>query len=94
MSFCESFLNKYPGYFVSPLRVSGSAVETLFSQFKHSSGGKLDAANYPVARAACMIKQVVANHHSGTDYRNDKLAVPELPLTKTTYNKKELSTDD
>lgn len=49
--FCDHF-SKYPHHFISPLRISGSAVETLFSQYKHNSGGKLDAVNYPIARGA------------------------------------------
>ncbi len=32
-------------------RVSGSAVETLFSQYKYLSGNKLDAVNYTTSRA-------------------------------------------
>lgn len=44
--FCETFLSKYPGYFISPLRLSGSAVETIFSQYKYTCGGKLNAGNY------------------------------------------------
>ena len=44
-------MDKYPGYFISPLRLSGPAVEILFGHFKYSSGGKLDAANYSTARA-------------------------------------------
>ena len=55
-SFCKYFLQKYPGYLVSPLRLSGSAVESLFSQFKYYAGGKLDAANYITARACTLIK--------------------------------------
>lgn len=43
--FCEYFLSKFPGYFVSPRRLSGSAV---FSQFKYNANGKLDAANCTV----------------------------------------------
>ena len=27
----------------SPLRISGLAIESLFSQYKHNAGGKLDA---------------------------------------------------
>ena len=77
-------MDKYPGYFISPLRLSGSAVESLFGQFKYSSGGKLDAANYSTARAACMVKQVVANHHSGQDYRDKELIISDLPLQKKT----------
>ena len=63
--FCKYFLQKYPGYFVSPLRLSGSAVESLFSQFKYNTGGKLDAANCITARACTLIKQVRASHHRG-----------------------------
>ena len=81
-SFCSSFLKKYPGYFIAPLRISGSAVETLFSQYKHSAGGKLDAANYASARAANLIKQTVATHHSGKDYKDKELPTPVLPLQK------------
>ena len=54
--FCRYFLSKYPGYFVSPLRLSGSAVETLFSQYKYATGGKLDASNYCTARAGNLVK--------------------------------------
>ena len=77
-----AILEKYPGYFISPLRVSGSTVETLFSQFKYSAGGKLDAANYSYSRAVSLVKQVATTHHSGKDYRDINLATPTLPLTK------------
>ncbi|XP_019856162.1 PREDICTED: uncharacterized protein LOC109584761 [Amphimedon queenslandica] len=87
--FCKHFLKKHPGYFVSPLRVSGSAVETLFSQFKYSSGGKLDAANYGYSRAVSLVKQVTSTHHSGKDYRDGQLHINNLPLTKKVYNKKD-----
>lgn len=87
--FCQYFLEKYPGHFISPLRISGSAVETLFSQFKYSAGGKLDAANYSTARAACLIKQTVSTHHSGKDYRNAELATTVLPLRKKIYASKQ-----
>ena len=85
--FCKHFFKKYPGYFISPLRISGSAVETLFSQFKHSAGGKLDAANYSYCRAVSLVKQVASTHHSGNDYRDGQLDLPSLPMTKKVYNK-------
>lgn len=86
--FCTHFFSKYPHHFISPLRISGSAVETLFSQYKYSSSGKLDAVNYPIARGASLIKQTVAVHHSGKDYRNDTLSLPPtLPLKKKVYEK-------
>ena len=78
--FCRYFLEKYSGYFISPLGVSGSTVETLFSQFKYSAGGKLDAANYSYSRAVSLVKQVATTHHSGKDYRDGNLATPILYL--------------
>ena len=33
-AFCKYFLEKYPEYFISPLRISGSAMESLFSQYE------------------------------------------------------------
>ena len=87
-SFCCYFLSKYPGYFVSPLRLSGSAVETLFSQYKYATGGKLDASNYCTARAGNLVKQVVTRHESGKDYRNEQLSTALLPLKKKVYGKK------
>ena len=85
---CESFLKKHPkGYYVAPLRVTGSAVETLFGQFKYSSGGKLDAANYSVARAAFLMKQATEGHHSGVGYRDAPLYVHSIELKKKSYKK-------
>ena len=55
-----------PPSHVSAHRVSGSAVKSLFSQYKYAAGGKLDAANYATARAACLVQRAVAPaHHSG-----------------------------
>ena len=72
-AFCEWFLSVYPTYFVSPLRISGSAVESLFSQYKHVAGGKLDSVNYTTARGAHLMKQIVSEHHSGAGYRDQTL---------------------
>ena len=79
---CRDFLKKHPrGYYVAPLRVTGSAVETLFGQFKFSTGGKLDAANYPVARAAFLMKQATQGHY-GSGYRDIPLYTP-FPANKS-----------
>lgn len=47
--FCQDFLSRHGAHFVSPLRLSGSAVESILGQVKYSIGGKLDAASYQVA---------------------------------------------
>ena len=63
--FCSDFLSRQKGYFVSPLCLSGSAVESIFGQFKYNARGKLDASNYQVARAALLTKQASECHYSG-----------------------------
>ena len=84
-AFCKYFFERYPGYFIAPLRISGSAVESLFSQFKHNSGGKLDACNYATARCAHLVKQSASGHHSGAGYRDQTLSFMEIPLRKKEY---------
>ena len=86
-AFCKYFLEKYPGYFISPLRISGSAVESLFSQYKHNAGGKLDSCNYVTARCAHLVQQCASGHHSGIGYRDQTLTYVELPLKKKHYGK-------
>jgi len=77
-AFCNYF-SQHPGYFVSPLKISGSAVESLFSQFKL---GKLDACNYATARCAHLC---ASTHHSGSGYRDQTLSYMEIPLKKKKY---------
>ena len=86
--FIEDFVSRHPKHFISPLRISGSAVETLFSQFKYAAGGKLDASNYATARAACLIRSAVSVHHSAKGYRDTALATQAPPLEKKKYNRK------
>ena len=74
--FVEEFFHKYPENFISPLRLSGSAIETLFSQFKHVAGGKFSSANYVTAMAAHLVKYTVVSHRSGLDYRDTSLSIP------------------
>ena len=87
--FCSDFLSRQRGYFVSPLRLSGSAVESIFGQFKYNARGKLDAANYQVARAALLTKQASECHHSGKGYRDVPLYVQEVPIERKVYRRKQ-----
>ena len=84
-------MKHHPHNFVPPLRVSGSAVETLFGQYKFAAGGKLDASNYATARAACMVRNIVTTHHSGKNYRDVSLDSTVPHLEKKKYNHKKQS---
>ena len=66
VGFTKYLFERHPGYFVSPLRISGSAVETLFGQYKYMSGNKLDAANYSTCRSKYLTKLGI--DHSGHFY--------------------------
>ena len=81
------FLEEYPDHFVSPVRLSGSAVETLFSQFKHTCGGKLSATNYSTARAAHLVKHCVTFHDGSKGYRDVPLELSECILEKKKYKR-------
>jgi len=85
-TLCEDFFRHHPNHFISPIRISGSAVETLFSQYKYAAGGKLDAANYATVRAACMVRSIVTPHPSGKGYRDAAVSSTPVPLEKKKYN--------
>lgn len=85
IEFSKHFFKMHPGYFISPLRISGSAVETLFGQYKYMAGSKLDAANYSSCQAKYLTKQAV--HHSGKFYRDVELNIPLAALEKKKYGR-------
>ncbi len=60
--FCQDFLRRHPGYYIVPKKFNGSAVETLFSQFRAIAGGKLDSTNYATARETFLVKRDVHGH--------------------------------
>ena len=83
VSFCEDFLSRHPGHYIVPVRVSGSAVETLFAQMKHASGGRLSATNYMTSRASVLTQRSVHTcHSSGKDYRDAALDLSDMPLRR------------
>ena len=43
---CQDFIAEHPGYFVIPVRITGSAIESVFSCLKNISGGNLTSINY------------------------------------------------
>ena len=73
------FLKEYPGYSINPRRVNGSAVETLFSELKHTTGGNLTGANYETGKATMLTKKL----NKGTNqYRSIKLYIRQIELLK------------
>ena len=46
LGFCRDFLTRNPGYYVQPVRINGSVVESPFSRFKYHANGNLSSVNY------------------------------------------------
>lgn len=80
----NDFIAKYQdNFYLKPKRLNGSAIETLFSQFKFISGGKLSAANYATARAAYLMRVDIHGRHYGeADYRNVPLYLRQWQLMR------------
>lgn len=69
-------------YFISPLRINGSALESMFSVLKHTSRGNLSAiALSPSLGNLINRKDLVANQQSEKDYRDQILNIDEQSIT-------------
>ena len=78
VSLCSYFLSKHSlnGYYIVPVRVNGSAVESYFSRLKFSAHGQLSAINYPTAQAAVqMAKSVSTGRPHEVDYCEAKIDI-------------------
>ena len=49
---CEEFLTSHPGYFIAPIRINGSTIESVFSCLKYISGGNLASTTYSSSLAS------------------------------------------
>ena len=71
----EDFLISHPGHHINPQRVTGSGVETLFGQLKHTTSGNL-TAQYEMAKATMLTKGMIQGRkptetpHSVLDKQN------------------------
>lgn len=76
LDFCTWFITAYPDYFVSPLRINGSAIESIFSVLKFTAGGNLSASNYGSFRVRVITgREVITNSNSERGYRDDVILV-------------------
>ena len=72
VELCEEFLVSYPGYFIAPIRVNGSAIESVFSCLKYIAGGNLASTNYPSSLASYMNQaDDVLNPYAEEGYRTE-----------------------
>ena len=86
----EAFLhdNAATGHYIVPVKLNGSAVETVFSQVKYISGGKLTGLNYATAlRNMDLQKELQGTYKRSDDYRNVPLCIASTPVVKKQRNK-------
>lgn len=91
LGLCKHFTSLHPRYYIIPVRVNGSAVESYFSQLKYSARGQLSAINYESSQASIeTCKAVSRKRPSEIDYRDAQLDVHPVQLMtkefKTSYN--------
>lgn len=89
VGYSQEFFKLHPGYYTSPLRANGSAIETIFSQLKHSSRGTLTAVSYSSARAQLLTKRSVRGPHVHDKYRDAPMYVKESELSSRKCIKKQ-----
>ena len=69
-------------YFISPLRINGSALQSIFSVLKHTSGGNLSAIAYsPALDKLIKRKDLVVNPPSEKGYRDQILNIDGQSIT-------------
>lgn len=88
--FTDSFFRRHPSdeHYIIPVRLNGSAVETLFSQLKYSEGGHLSSTNYAPARSNLLVKRQVRGHNvKDKEYHNIPLNLSSQPLKRRKTNK-------
>lgn len=70
---CDWFTDHLPGYYICPLRINGSALESIFSILKFASGGNLSSLTYGPSLGRHIYRKDVSfarNPHSEDGYRN------------------------
>ena len=73
---CEDFTSKHgPTYYIVPVRISGSAIESLFSRFKYNFSGNLTAVNYESALCRFLTATSVESRNKDGGYRKTDIKV-------------------
>ncbi len=70
----EQFIHDHPNYFIAPLRINGSAIESVFSCLKYICDGNLSSTNYSTSLSAITTQWDIVpfiNQNSEKDYRTD-----------------------
>ena len=77
---CQYMLKKYPEHLISPLRVNGSAIETVFSSLRYIAGGHLSSTNYSTTIGSFLTQKDTSSHsnihpNAEKEYRTTSLSI-------------------
>ena len=86
--FTTLFLQTHKGYVIYPVRLNGSAIETVFSQLKGIAHGNLFARNYLSVLASLVTRGSVQSRKKRVQYRNAPLYLRKSELKRITYKRK------
>ena len=76
---CSDFFVRNPCYFMKPVRVNGSVVESFFGRFKYNADGHLSAVNY----RGCVARLIVSDAVKGReDYRTSSIDLQDVLTTR------------
>ena len=83
--FCQEFLQRFPGYYIVPLKINGSGIETIFSQLRFSTARNLSGSNYGYSLSALTLGRSLHGHghgHGKSKYRNARLYVRQKAIKR------------
>ena len=76
MGLTSDFLEWHgTNHYIVPVRINGSAIESLFSRFKYDADGNLSAVNYETAMARLLTAKAVDTMNKDSEYRNADINV-------------------
>jgi len=76
LQFSQWFIAAHPDYFISPLRINVSAIESIFSVLKFTAGGNLSLqATLDLFVEVITCREVITNSSSERSYHDDIILV-------------------
>lgn len=89
LQFSKYFFENFPGYSLSPLRMSISRLESLFGSLKFQAHGNLSAGNYGSSLGRVKVRRELnptsrAISHDQMNYRDEEAMVSEPPHISNT----------
>ena len=70
------------GYYIVPLKLKGSATQTLFAQMKFNANGKLSTTNYATAKKVIVLKKDIHGQKYNVWEYDSVYTTQQVPLKR------------